>query len=232
MLDKCAAIGATREAQTVRQGTSCHKLRSLTDSPAEGSYLRLPAIQPERLWNKKREFGGDGTRLVAWSWLLLLLVCLQTPNLLAVEKGDVAPDFTLPPLRAADIAKAQVLSLSDFRGKVVYLDFWDSWCGPCRESLPALDGLRSELSRDAFEIVAVNLDADPAAGRRFLAQYPVTYPVASDPSANAAAAYRLSALPTSFLIDRDGVVHHVHQGFRKEDIGKIRAELVKLIAAD
>ena len=171
-------------------------------------------------------------RVTAWSWLLLLLVSTQAANLLAVEKGDVAPDFTLPPLRAADIAAAQTLSLSDFRGKVVYLDFWDSWCGPCRESLPALDALRSELPGDAFEIVAVNLDADPAAGRRFLAQYPVAYPVASDPSANAAATYRLSALPTSFLIGRDGVVRHVHQGFRKADIGMIRAELVELIAAD
>ncbi len=78
----------------------------------------------------------------------------------------------------------------------------------------------------------MNLDADPAAGRRFLAQYPVAYPVASDPSANAAATYRLSALPTAFLIGRDGVVRHVHQGFRKADIPMIRAELVELIAAD
>ena len=195
---------AVREAQMVRQGTSCHTLRSLTDSPAEGSYLRLPAIQPERLWNKKREFGGDRMRVNAWSWLLLLLVSTQAPILLAVEKGDLAPDFTLPPLRAADIAMAQALSLSDFRGKVVYLDFWDSWCGPCRESLPALDAMRRELPGDAFEVFAVNLDADPAAGRRFLAQYPVAYPVASDPSANAAATYRLRALPTSFLIGRDG----------------------------
>ena len=180
--------------------------------------------------NSRRVIGRGGIRVDARVWVLFVFALLLPQILLAVEKGEVAPDFTLPPLRVAEIRLAQTVSLAEYRGKVVYLDFWDSWCAPCRESLPALDALREEFSRAEFEIVAVNLDADPAAGRRFLSRYPVGYPVASDPGARVSVTYELKGLPTAFLIGRDGVVRHVHQGFRIEDMRKIRAQLVALLA--
>ena len=193
--------------------------------------MRLSAIHlVHQMGSSRRVIGRDGIRVDARAWVLFLFTLVHPQILLAVERGELAPDFTLPPLRVAEIRLAQTVSLADYRGKVVYLDFWDSWCAPCRESLPALDALRDEFSRADFEIVAVNLDADPAAGRRFLSRYPVGYPVASDPSARVSLTYELQGLPTAFLIGRDGLVHHVHQGFRLEDMRKIRAELVALLA--
>ena len=112
---------------------------------------------------------------------------------------------------------------------MVYLDFWDSFCAPCRESFPLLDALRAEYSRDDVEILAVSLDTDPRAALSFLARHPVNYPVASDPAAITAGAYGLKGLPTAFLISRDGVVISVHRGFEPGDITTIRHKLAALI---
>src|SRR4029453_4943334 len=84
---------------------------------------------------------------------LLLALLLAPVDAPAVEVGQVAPALTVPSIDAR-----QMISLSDYRGKVVYLDFWSSWCTPCRRAMPELSSLRDQLSRDDFEVVAVNVD--------------------------------------------------------------------------
>jgi thiol-disulfide isomerase/thioredoxin len=159
------------------------------------------------------------------SRLVLLVPMLWATCILAVEKGDAAPAFVLPALESS-----ASISLSDYKGKVVYLDFWASWCGPCRFSLPLLGELRDELKEQGFEVVAVDVDEDPEDGRRFLQKYPVSYPVASDPTGLYASDYELIGMPSSFLIDRQGVVRDVHQGFKKEDMIKIKEQVLLLLA--
>ena len=129
------------------------------------------------------------------------------------------------------IAADGLVRLSDYRGTVVYLDFWDSWCAPCRESMPWLTKLRERYAREDFEVVAVNLDADPEDGRRFLRAHPVTYPVAMDPAAGSKERYALEVLPTAFLIDRTGRVRYVHVGFRSEDREKINTLVAELVGS-
>ena len=154
----------------------------------------------------------------------LLAVAFAAP-LRALELGDQAPAFSAPGLAGGTV------SLASYRGKVVYLDFWASWCGPCAKSLPALDQLRREFAPGDFQIVAVNLDRNPAVAARFLKQRPVGYPSAIDPKGSLPGAFGVEAMPTSFLIDRDGVVRYVHRGFRDTDVDPLRKQIQKLVAA-
>ncbi|MCB1846629.1 MAG: TlpA family protein disulfide reductase, partial [Halieaceae bacterium] len=120
-------------------------------------------------------------------------------------------------------------SLAALRGKVVYLDFWASWCGPCRVSFPQLEQLRQELGPRGFEVLAVNVDEVEPDALRFLAQLPVSYPVVRDGSGATPAAYGILGMPTGYLIDRDGVVRLVHQGYRKSDGEVLRASILELL---
>ena len=138
--------------------------------------------------------------------------------------GDAAPDFSLPALNDTIMIK-----LADYRGKFVYLDFWSSWCLPCRISMPLLSALRDELAEDDFEIVAINVDRIPREGREFLSRYPVSYPVASDSTGQTAERYHLDGMPTSFLVDRNGVVRLVKRGFKEQDIKELRAVVSSLL---
>lgn len=179
-----------------------------------------------------------GARLssVRFCMLLGLLVLPVVGN--AIEPGDIAPDFTLPILanptdeqrREADAAdsKFALLSLSDYRNKVIYLDFWQASCAPCRESLPLLTQHRDEFAEHGVEILAVNTDVNPADALALVAKFAVNYPVVSDPGAQVASRYGLSGLPTAYLIARDGRVHQVREGFASQDIDNIRATLFAL----
>jgi thiol-disulfide isomerase/thioredoxin len=156
---------------------------------------------------------------------------LATASLLAgalpawsLGPGDRAPEFSAPRLDRGGKVK-----LSDYRGKVVYLDFWASWCGPCLVSLPLLEQMRSDFPPDQFQIVAVNLDTETAKAKRFLAKTKVRYPSATDPNGSIPERFGLETMPTSYLIDRDGVVRYVHAGFKKTDIDEIRGRIRDLV---
>lgn len=155
---------------------------------------------------------------------LLALLCVATPAL-AVEEGQVAPEFNAPRLDGRGS-----LSLGRLRGKVVYLDFWASWCAPCLVSLPLLEELRHEFPADRFQILAVNLDREPAKARSFLSKRKIGYPSATDPQGHIPERFGLETMPTSYLIDAKGVVRHVHTGFRKGDVDDLRARIRALLS--
>ncbi len=154
--------------------------------------------------------------------LVLLAFCAAAAH--ALEDGDPAPRFSAPSLTGGGN-----VSLADHRGKVVYVDFWASWCGPCLKSLPLLEELQQEFGADAFQVVGVNLDQDPAKGRRFLRKISVSYPSAMDPKGAIPETFGLETMPTSYLLDRDGVIRHVHKGFRKSDLPGLREKIAALV---
>lgn len=153
----------------------------------------------------------------------LLLCCMSAP-VAALNVGDTVPAFTRPDI----YQPGRQLDFSRTRGKVVYLDFWASWCGPCRKSLPALNRLYRELRGKGFQVVAVNLDEQRRDALAFLAQRPVTYPVVTDDGA-LAEQFQLVGMPSAFLIDRTGTVRRVHNGFRSGDEDRLRGEILQLL---
>lgn len=155
--------------------------------------------------------------------LTALLLTLST-SVFAVSVGDKAPNFKLKNLETG-----KVESLSKYRGKVVYLDFWASWCGPCRQSLPLLNGLRKDLKKSGFEVIAVNLDENLSDATDFLNQFPVTYPVLLDPKGIVPSHYKLPGMPTSYLLDRKGRIQKIHVGFKEDDINDIRKSAIQLL---
>lgn len=142
----------------------------------------------------------------------------------ALEAGERAPSFRAPAL----VGQGEV-SLADHAGRVVYLDFWASWCPPCLEAMPRIDELRDEFSRGDFEVVAVNVDRDPRKAARLLEKYGVGYTSASDPEGRLPERFGIATMPTSFLIDRRGVVRYVHEGFRRGDIRQLRRRIQDLL---
>lgn len=138
--------------------------------------------------------------------------------------GQAAPEIRLP-----ELSGAGEVSLESLRGKVVYLDFWASWCGPCRVSFPILEHLRVELGPDGFEVLAVNVDEVESDARAFLSEVPVSYLVVRDEEAVSPQTYGILGMPTGYLIDRQGIVREIHQGFRKSDGDQLRTAIVELL---
>jgi peroxiredoxin len=141
----------------------------------------------------------------------------------AIEKGQSAPEIALKDL------SGKPLKLSELRGKVVLVDFWASWCGPCRESMPFLDKLSKSYKSQGLVVLGVNIDNDVAAARKFLKELPVSFTILSDVEKQVAKAYGPPTMPSSYLIDRQGKVHVVHAGFKHSDAGKIESEIKNLL---
>lgn len=164
--------------------------------------------------------------------LLILGLCIPLYSGIAtasgVTSGQLAPSIELPLLSSREQSVANI-SLAELRGKVVYLDFWASWCGPCRMSFPQLEQLRREFLSSGFEVLAVNVDEFEADALKFLEEIPVSYPIVRDEAGESPRAYGILGMPTGYLIDREGTIRLVHQGFRKHDGVKLKAEIIELL---
>lgn len=153
--------------------------------------------------------------------LQILLLALLPGSALALPAGTPAPDFSLP-----DTA-GKSLMLSSLRGQFVYVDFWASWCGPCRQSFPWMNQLSLRTRNASLKIVAVNVDENRADAAAFLRQLPANFTVVYDPAGKVAASYQLPGMPTSFLVGPEGRVRWAHIGFRHDDGANIQAMILR-----
>lgn len=149
----------------------------------------------------------------------VLLTLLLSQPVLAL---DSAPLFS-----GIEMKTGQQINLSDYRGKVVLIDFWASWCPPCLLSLPAYDNMRQEIGSGEFEIIAINVDEETEDGLRFLEDHPVRYPVIADPEGDIGIPYGIRSLPRSFLLDREGNVIAEYRKFKAGDENQIKLEILK-----
>ena len=133
-------------------------------------------------------------------------------------------------LGLAPAARADELDLAAYKGKVVYLDFWASWCVPCRLSFPWMNELQQIYASKGVAVVAVDVDRDHAAAQKFLSQMPAAFRIVYDPAGNIARNYNLKDMPTSVLIGRDGKPRYVHDGFFPAKESEYLSHLDSLIA--
>jgi thiol-disulfide isomerase/thioredoxin len=140
--------------------------------------------------------------------------------------GDATPPA--PAFSLASRAGSQV-SLADLKGQVVMINFWASWCGPCRQEFPALDQIYAKYKPMGFTLVAINVESEKADAERFLGATPVSFPILFDPDNTVSGSYGVNAMPTTVLVDRQGRVRWQHRAYKPGDeakyIEQIRAVL-------
>lgn len=154
-----------------------------------------------------------------------ILTVLTTAMLISLSSAqDLAPDF-----EGKEIDGDNTIRLSDYRGKIVFIDFWASWCPPCLVSLPAYDKMYKELGNTEFEFIAINVDENTEDGLYFLEDHPVSYPVLADPDGDIGIPYRIRTLPVSYLLDREGRIVQSYRSFKVGDEIALKQEIELLL---
>lgn len=148
----------------------------------------------------------------------LLTALFVNPAALASK----APSFELP-------SDSGTFSLEQYRDQVVYVDFWASWCVPCRHSFPWLNEMHARYGEDGFKVIGINVDKDKARAQKFLELVPASFEIAYDPEGTVADMYSLKVMPSSFLIDQEGNLVHKHKGFKASDGSRMEGMIKKLL---
>jgi thiol-disulfide isomerase/thioredoxin len=156
--------------------------------------------------------------------MLMLAAALVASSAQALEKGAPAPQFDLPGVDGA-------IKLAKLQGKVVYVDFWASWCGPCRQSFPWMNEMQAKYGAKGLQIVGVNVDAKSDDARQFLTATPARFAIAFDPQGATPRNYGIKGMPSSVLIGPDGKVLLEHSGFREADRAELESKIQSALGA-
>jgi thiol-disulfide isomerase/thioredoxin len=151
----------------------------------------------------------------------LALTSLPT---MALAVGEAAPAFELP-------GNSGAVTLSSLKGKVVYVDFWASWCGPCKQSFPWLNDMQSKYGAKGFQIVGINVDAKTVDAKTFLADVPAKFTVAYDDKGVTPKQFGIKGMPSSVLIDATGKVLLQHTGFRDADKAQLEQAIQQALSS-
>jgi thiol-disulfide isomerase/thioredoxin len=162
-------------------------------------------------------------RLISPLLLLLVLVVPAGSKTTRATVAAPAPTFKLP-------TQNGTVSLEELRGKVVLVDFWASWCGPCRQSFPWMSEVAEHNAANGFVVVAINLDKSREPADAFLHQFTPSFIVAFDPAGKTAEAYDVATMPSSYLVGRDGRVVYRHAGFDARDTETLEKKIKETIA--
>ena len=155
-----------------------------------------------------------------------LVATLVTTSMVTGSTGataSIAPSFTLPSRGGDNV------SLASLKGKVVMLNFWASWCGPCRQEMPLLEQMHKRYSAIGFTLVGVNVDANSKDAEEWLSKTPVSFPVLFDRDSKVSAMYDVKAMPSTVFIDRQGNVRALHRGYKAGDEGEYLNQIRALL---
>ncbi|MDW3094863.1 MAG: TlpA disulfide reductase family protein [Gammaproteobacteria bacterium] len=157
--------------------------------------------------------------------ILIALACLGSMSALIASSdllGKPAPDFTL----RSD--QGDNKKLSEYRGKVVLINFWASWCGPCQQELPKLSELRDLHDEYDFELLAVNIDEEPEKAIRLAKKLGINFPILFDESKKVSKLYDIDAMPMTILVDRNGEIRYMHRGFKESYLSLYQQQIKHL----
>ena len=162
---------------------------------------------------------------LALTALMVSSLVTAADQLLPAAQAPVTPACTLTVQ-----GEQAPTGLDKYRGQVVYVDFWASWCGPCRQSFPFMNKLHSELNVKGLTVLAINLDEEATDAQTFLASHGASFKVVVGANQECATAFHVEAMPSSYLIDRAGKVRYIHHGFRAGDVELLRGLAASLVA--
>ena len=131
--------------------------------------------------------------------------------LLAFAPGTPAPPFSLNSRAGADV------SLAQYKGQVVMLNFWASWCGPCSQEMPLLESIYKKYNKLGFTMIGVNVEPDSKASDEWLKQTPVSFPILYDRDSKVSKLYEVGGMPCTVIIDRGGNLRKLHRGYKPGD---------------
>jgi peroxiredoxin len=137
--------------------------------------------------------------------------------------GERAPDFTLKSISGKN------LKLSEFRGRVILVNFWATWCKPCKEELPYFNRLYTKYRDLGLEILGINIDKDSLQASGMSQALNLTFPILLDPPGQVSSRYKIRSMPTTFVIGKDGTIRHIHWGFGPEDEDRYETEVRVLL---
>ncbi len=167
----------------------------------------------------------QSTIIKAMTAMAIAAGALASTHASAQVEGKPAPAFELPATTSPN------LRLADLKGRVVLVDFWASWCAPCKQSFPWMNEMQAKYGPKGLTIIGINVDKKREDADRFLASTPAQFTVAFDATGKVAQVYQPKGMPTSFLIGADGVVRNVHVGFKDGDREELELELASALAA-
>jgi thiol-disulfide isomerase/thioredoxin len=154
---------------------------------------------------------------------LLLAALLSGTPVLAGDAAGPAAEFSLP------ARTGEAVSLSSLKGQVVLINFWATWCGPCRKEMPLLEQIQKKYASLGFTLLGVNVEEDTAMMDTFLKDVPVTFPILLDPANGISKLYNVSAMPSTVIVDRKGNIRYIHQGYQPGDESKYQDMIRQLI---
>ena len=159
-----------------------------------------------------------------WHNSILGLGLVLAGSLFALSaSADPAPDFTLPSSTGENVR------LAEQRGQVVMLNFWASWCGPCRKEMPLLDEMSKRYSAAGFVLYGVNVEEDNTDAKKLIKELGVSFPILWDTESKASSLYNVDAMPTTVVIDKKGQIRYVNRGYKAGDENKYRDQIRELI---
>ncbi|WP_196137437.1 TlpA disulfide reductase family protein [Aliikangiella sp. G2MR2-5] len=160
---------------------------------------------------------------IKWIRSLVAILLIGGAGSVLAEKKIPAPDFTLKSRSGENVR------LSEMRGSVVLLNFWASWCGPCRQEMPILNDIHKKYEALGFTVLGINVDRKSEKAKEYLKGTPVDFPVLYDPESKVSELYSVSAMPSTAFIDRDGNVRFVHAGYKPGDEDKYKKMIKELM---